>query len=860
MKTDQCFLFFHLSRLMTSIFFVVFAVSILTFRSQGLESVADPTLWIVDDVTNTVYEVLVTAGTPTVISSFPIPLSADSELAYDPANDTLWGVNEFFGRFHNFTTTGDDDGLPVLFLCDIRGDIIPPGENCTRGPEGIAVDFFDDTLWAVDDPPGPPVGDEQRVYNFTKDGTLVNSFLTSTFDVNSTSPQGIAADPFDDALWIVDNFTDLLYHITPDGTLLESFSTRNLTPQATNPQGVTVDGRDGSLWITDRGPTGSTPGGLYNVRITGAGNLEQLGFIASTSIDPLSLNLTGVTFNGGVVDDGGTVVLKATFDSDDEGFVYVDDAFRGAAEPDYADGSHSLSGGFTGGGLQVLVGNVDDDDILGMSGGWQQTFDLDSDQQVSIAFRYNLTQASDYESDEFSQALLTVDGDLVNIGGDDFLAEITGNGNGGPDQTTGWVHVCIDVGTLTAGTHTFTIGAFNNKKTLSNEVTEMLIDDLVVRSDVPPTTEIIIESDFDADEDGFTYADDTFRDTSEPDFADGTHVPGGGFSGGGLQVVVGDFAGSDDDDDDDDDDENNDNIFGMSGGWQETFVLDAPKQITVSFRYNLTQAANYESDEFSEVLVSVDDTLIGPDEDGSLVRITGNGNGGSEQTTGWVLAEVNFGILAADETHTLTIGAYNNKRTFHDEITEILIDDVVVTAMSPTVILQSDFDSGADGFIYEDDAFLGTDEPDYASGNHSTSGGFNGGGLQVVLGGIDNANIFDMSGGWTRTFTLDDPQEVFLLFRYNLTQAANYESDEFSEALVALDDTLIGPGADGELTRITGNGNGGSEQSTGWVSVSLDLGTLVGEHTVTIGAYNNKKTFDDESTEILIDDVSILAQ
>lgn len=64
-------------------------------------------------------------------------------------------------------------------------------------------------------------------------------------------------------------------------------------------------------------------------------------------------------------------------------------------------------------------------------------------------------------------------------------------------------------------------------------------------------------------------------------------------------------------------------------------------------------------------------------------------------------------------------------------------------------LLDADFTTGAEGFVYVDDAFGGSAGA-YASGSAA------GGQLQVLLGGIDGADILDMSGGWQRSFTLDE--------------------------------------------------------------------------------------------------------
>lgn len=173
--------------------------------------------------------------------------------------------------------------------------------------------------------------------------------------------------------------------------------------------------------------------------------------------------------------------------------------------------------------------------------------------------------------------------------------------------------------------------------------------------------------------------------------------------------------------------------------------------------------------------------------------------------------------------------------------------------------MQADFDEGGDGFQYIDDAFRGTGSPGYASGTHVPSGGFSGGALRVVLGGIDDAIVDRMSGGWRRSFSVAEARTATLSFRYRLTQASNYEDDEFSEVLVGVDGLQPGVGGNDYVARIAGDGNGGDVVSTGWQLFEANLGTLAaGTHTLTIGAYNSRKTFNDEVTRVLIDDVMVV--
>ena len=136
--------------------------------------------------------------------------------------------------------------------------------------------------------------------------------------------------------------------------------------------------------------------------------------------------------------------------------------------------------GFTGGALQVLVGGVNNQTITGMSGGWTRTFTLSAPATLTLTFRYNMNAGSDYESDDLSQVLASLDGALKGVSPADYVAQVAGNGNGGAAIATGWQLVTIPLGTLPAGTHTLSLGGYNNKKNSKSEVTTILIDDVVV--------------------------------------------------------------------------------------------------------------------------------------------------------------------------------------------------------------------------------------------------------------------------------------------------------------------------------------------------------------------------------------------
>jgi len=171
-----------------------------------------------------------------------------------------------------------------------------------------------------------------------------------------------------------------------------------------------------------------------------------------------------------------------------------------------------------------------------------------------------------------------------------------------------------------------------------------------------------------------------------------------------------------------------------------------------------------------------------------------------------------------------------------------------------TTIFSSTFDALPDGFKFVADAF-GTNQPAYATGSRADQSGFGGGGLRVVVGGVDNKDVLNMSGGWRRSFSLSSPQNVSVSFDFKMSQTPDYESDQFSETLARFDNQVII-----EVARVTGDGAGGAPISTGPTSRVVDLGCLpAGTRTVTIGVRNNKKTRASQSTELQLDNVVLKA-
>ena len=121
--------------------------------------------------------------------------------------------------------------------------------------------------------------------------------------------------------------------------------------------------------------------------------------------------------------------------------------------------------------------------------------------------------------------------------------------------------------------------------------------------------------------------------------------------------------------------------------------------------------------------------------------------------------------------------------------------------------------------------------------------------VSITVGGIDNQNIYGLSGGYSHTFTTTEDKHIYLEFDWILDISNTYESDEFGEAVVELDDNVV------TIERLYGQGN--SCTKSGNDRVVQFSNVPPGEHKITIGVYNNQKTYDNEVTSVKYDNVKI---
>ena len=215
-------------------------------------------------------------------------------------------------------------------------------------------------------------------------------------------------------------------------------------------------------------------------QISGAASVAGDFNVTVTAAD--AFGGVSTSFVWSVVD--GPVLISADFSTSASPFTYADDLFRNTNQPSYASGSYQSSTD----DLRVLLGGIDGNDILNMSGGWQTTFNLAYDQDVTISLDYLLSTPTAYEPDEYSDILLSVDGTLYGSGGNDYIIRIADGGN------SGWQTFQVTLSNLSAGNHTLAVGTFNNKKTESLEQTTARFDNIFAYGSPEPNVPPVVSN------------------------------------------------------------------------------------------------------------------------------------------------------------------------------------------------------------------------------------------------------------------------------------------------------------------------------------------------------------------------------
>ncbi|MFO8012912.1 MAG: lamin tail domain-containing protein, partial [Phycisphaerae bacterium] len=300
-------------------------------------------------------------------------------------------------------------------------------------------------------------------------------------------------------------------------------------------------------------------------------------------------------------------------------------------------------------------------------------------------------------------------------------------------------------------------------------------------------------------------------------------------------------------------------------GWIEHYYVPTPRAENGQTYDGYVEDTTFDTDR--GFYTAPFDVTIRTDTVGAEIYYTTDGSSPKRDDGGRAVGAVRYtGPVHVDATTTLR--AYAVKPgyvpTNVDTQTYVFLADVVTQSPDgerpggSKVLINAGFEDGTDGFDYADDPFEGTTNPDRADGQHDPAGGYDGGGgLRVDLGPGPVGG--GLSGGWSDTFNLAWADTVTVGVRFRLVLGPGYETDEFGEVVLDIDGTRYGSDTNTSLVHLAGDGDPGITQDTRWLQASLNAALGEGNHTITLGAYNNGATESAEWVEAYVDDVTVTA-
>jgi len=182
---------------------------------------------------------------------------------------------------------------------------------------------------------------------------------------------------------------------------------------------------------------------------------------------------------------------------------------------------------------------------------------------------------------------------------------------------------------------------------------------------------------------------------------------------------------------------------------------------------------------------------------------------------------------------------------YFNELTEGILD--TNPCIGESIVMDEGFNNSLGTFSYVSGIFTSPNST-YESASLNASN------VTMQVGGVNNNNINNLSLGVISTFEKSIEGTTTVNINYVLSIAAAYESNEYAEVRVEIDGAIINYNGNPYLYRIGGN----DPTSSGAQEVTLTIPDLaVGAHTIEIGVYNNRKTYNDEISTLLLDNLRI---
>lgn len=315
------------------------------------------------------------------------------------------------------------------------------------------------------------------------------------------------------------------------------------------------------------------------------------------------------------------------------------------------------------------------------------------------------------------------------------------------------------------------------------------------------------------------------------------------------------------------------------------FTLSAAANVSISFDYGLYYY-NLDSGDWGEYYFLLDGVAYTASSQGTYLAkqapSSSNSSSYPSSSSSWTNVSRTFSNLSAG-SHRLIFGA-RASALGNGEKVYIYIDNLQVSKIvsaggtppsNPTGTLWSaHYDSDAASFSFAKDTFTtpeadrGTDGSTDAESNGSyvtDTGVWESGALQVNLGHTSGqtTSSTNMSGGWSRTFTLSGDNCVTIQGYYRLHYPFDaYDDGEYGEVLLTIDgdEELITT-----LATTADLSDADQDYDSGWVPFNLTipaakLNALSGHptHTLTLGGFNSGATASSATMEIWFDDIYVV--
>ena len=169
-------------------------------------------------------------------------------------------------------------------------------------------------------------------------------------------------------------------------------------------------------------------------------------------------------------------------------------------------------------------------------------------------------------------------------------------------------------------------------------------------------------------------------------------------------------------------------------------------------------------------------------------------------------------------------------------------------------LVDADFESSTEGFIYQDDLYQGTALPDETDGNREASGYCSSGSCIHVDMNTNPDSSGPWSGGWNRSFNVSgSPDLVRISFDYTLAITTTTEWAECARLYYR----NLNNGADIQGDEICGQGGnpGGYETTSGSINYELQLSD--GTYYFDVGGWFSDVSAANEQADVWIDNIII---